>query len=164
MLAEVPTTYIIPLYVLLPVIAAAGWSDFARLVIPNRLVMVAGIATMTTMALAGIPFPEIFMRVSVATCAFILCCGMFAAGLLGGGDTKLFPIVMLAIPVAWTGPFLTVFGLSLGVTFLILCAGRLALGSPSSAIVSLRPGPEVPLGVSMALSTFGLAFLATVSL
>ena len=159
-LPDLPLNFLTPLLVLIPLVAVAGWIDFSRLVIPNRLVLLTCVAILTTFGAAPLPFEEAAMRVLIALLSFAVCCGMFAAGLLGGGDAKFFPVVLLAIPVAWIGPFLMLYGLSLGITFAILCAGRLTLGSPNAEILSLRPEPEVPLGVPMALSSFFLVALA----
>ncbi|WP_299132379.1 prepilin peptidase [uncultured Amaricoccus sp.] len=135
-------------------LAAAG--DIARRRIPNPLVLAlafAGLARLGLAAWGGASPVALGIDIAAALAIFAAGAGLFAAGLLGGGDAKLLGAGSLWLGAEGTGAFLMVTVLAGGLLALVFLALRLIR----------RGGPEtaLPYGVAIAaggiLTTLGFA-------
>ena len=121
----------------------AAVADIRARIIPNRYPAAIGLLFLLAAALGTVEGWPWHLLVFAAS--FAICIGLFAAGLLGGGDAKLLPAVAL-----WAGPdllpaFLLVTAAAGGVIALtILIMHRLELPAPTTA------APTVPYGVAIA--------------
>jgi prepilin peptidase CpaA len=93
-----PSSDLLTLAAFVAVLGAAGWSDLRRLIIPNRL-SIAIAALWLGHVLAAPGQVDIPGSLGVAVAVFAIGLGLFAAGLMGGGDVKL-----LAVTALWAGP------------------------------------------------------------
>ena len=78
-------------------LAVVVYSDLRHMRIPNALLLVI-LALFLTALLPVLPWTELAWRLTAAGVVFALCIGAFAAQLLGGGDTKMLPLLVLFIP------------------------------------------------------------------
>jgi prepilin peptidase CpaA len=150
---------LLALAALLPLLALSAASDLRHLRIPNRHVLLA-LALFAVTAPLALTLPELGGRLAVAAVAFGLGFGLFALGLFGGGDVKLFPVLLLFIPMTDQILYLRLFSGALLVTCLGVAVLQ-RLPQPS------RPGwtsaqlkGHVPVAVAMALSVVLYAALA----
>jgi len=102
--------------VLAAALVGAAVSDIRRYLIPNRYPIAIALAYLVFAT--SHPLGQGLWDLAAGFVAFVLCAVLFAAGIFGGGDAKLFSATML-----WAGP-------SLAATFLlytVLAGGALAL-------------------------------------
>lgn len=124
-----PEALIAPFLLLLLV---AALSDVATMQIPNWVSIALAAAFIPAAALAGASWPMIGVHLAFGAGVFLVCAGLFACGVLGGGDAKL-----LSAAAVWTGwtallPFLVGTALAGGLLALAALAARRALApSPS---------------------------------
>jgi prepilin peptidase CpaA len=136
---------------LAPVLIAVALGDLSRLRISNRLVAV-------TLVLFAITVPifaadEIALRLAAGLAIFAVLTVLFALGLMGGGDVKMLPAVLLFVPPEHWGnfAFLLSFALLLGVTG--VGAARMAVSSRGpTGWLALDTPRAFPMGVSIALA------------
>lgn len=137
------TASLIVLLALLLLVAA--WGDVRARIIPNRLnLAIALMAPLYWWTTGLAPWPGMAMQVAVAAMVFALFAGVFAAGLMGGGDVKLIGALALWLP--WRGVIdLLVLTAVLGgaVTLATLLVHRLRRAAGTV---------EVPYGVAIALA------------
>ncbi len=139
--------------------AAAAVEDVRRLVIPNPLVVALCALWPLRLATAGDASLTTGLEAMAGAAAVFLAGAMiFARGLIGGGDVKLFSAAAL-----WTGAgrlasLLVVTGL-LGGVLAILCltplgarvgARRRAAPDPAETIAGVGSGTPIPYGVAIA--------------
>jgi prepilin peptidase CpaA len=117
---------------LLPVLLliAAAW-DVWRLEIPNSLCALLALGFVAAALLAGLPWPLLLQQLLIGLAALVVCIGLFAFGLLGGGDGKL-----LAAMLPWYQPTALPFLLLVmalvggGIALLLLLFRRFRLPAP----------------------------------
>jgi prepilin peptidase CpaA len=123
------------------VVAAAG--DLKSRTIPNRLNAAIALGAVVYWFASGLdPWPDMAIRLGVAAAVFALFAGVFALGMMGGGDVKLLAALALWLPPA-------------GVLFLLVA---MSLGGGALTIAmwvrhKLRRSShtlEVPYGVAIA--------------
>jgi prepilin peptidase CpaA len=138
-------------------LAFAAASDLRRLLIPDTcsVLLLAAFAAYALTGAAGDAWP---WHLVVGLAAFFAGTGLFAAGLLGGGDVKLF-----AAAGVWAGPqdiaLLTlVMALSGGVLVLVVLARCLVLRAmaPAGAELPSLRGQPVPYGLAIAAGGFAV--------
>ena len=143
-------------------LAIAAGSDVRRYMIPDTCSLVL-LASFAVYALSGVTEGAWPLHFAVAVLVFLAGIGVFAAGLAGGGDVKLFATTAL-----WAGPDLLV-GL---VVVMSLAGGLLAMAALSRAWllrrfspVSADRGAEVsiaqqPIAYGLAIAVGGFFVLA----
>jgi prepilin peptidase CpaA len=133
---------------------AAAASDITRYRIPN-IIVYAIVAAFAVGAIFNFAWPAIVWPVLAGVAMFLLGAGLFALGLIGGGDVKL-----IAAMALWTGfsdlpRFLLIMGAAGGLIGLVLLLKRrrqqpaMASSAPTDssaaeAAVAAAPAPETP--------------------
>ena len=140
----------------LPVIFASAISDFNHLKIRNVQVTV-GLAAFLVISPFLLDLNEISFRLLSAVLIFGICFILFSLRLIGGGDAKMMPVVLLFVPSDEVVLFLRIFAgalllVSLGALF-IQRTPRLRRAGWTTA----QERRQVPVGVAMALSAAALA-------
>jgi len=112
----VPATEAVALAILVAALLAAAISDIRRYLIPDRYAIAIALAYLVYAA--DHPLEQALWGLAAGVVAFVLCALLFAAGVFGGGDAKLFSATAL-----WAGPSLA----ALFVLYTVLAGGALAL-------------------------------------
>ncbi len=135
----------------------AAIHDVNRLTIPNWLnLSIAGLFVPAA-AVSGLPLEMLGGHLMVAALAFLIAFGLFAFNIVGGGDAKMIPAVML-----WLGPsasmeFLFTMAVTGGLCAMVILLVRQTI--PAAVV----PGPirapfeekaGVPYGVAIAAGVF----------
>ncbi|PWJ20298.1 prepilin peptidase [Jannaschia seohaensis] len=148
-----------PMLLLAPVLLLVIHSDLARLTISNRLVLAAlALAVLTLPVLAP---GELTARLVAALAVFAILLLLFARGLMGGGDVKMLPAVVLFVPPEHWSLFALLFSGALLLGVAGVSAARAAAGGATGWEALDTPG-AFPMGVSIGLS--GLALPAVAAL
>lgn len=140
----------------LPIIFGSAISDFNHLKIRNVQVIV-GLAVFLVISPFLLDLNEISFRLLSAVLTFGICFILFSLRLIGGGDAKMMPVVLLFVPSDEVVLFLRIFAgalllVSLGALF-IQRTPRLRRAGWTTA----QERRQVPVGVAMALSAAALA-------
>lgn len=140
----------------LPIIFGSAISDFNHLKIRNVQVIV-GLALFLVISPLLLDLNEISFRLLSAVLTFGICFILFSLRLIGGGDAKMMPVVLLFVPTDEVVLFLRIFAgalllVSLGALF-IQRTPRLRRAGWTTA----QERRQVPVGVAMALSAAALA-------
>lgn len=149
------TADILLLLIFLPIIFGSAISDFQHLKIRNVQVLIAiGLFTLIFPFLLGMD--ELSSRLLAASLTFGICIILFSLRLIGGGDAKMMPVVMLFVPAGEVVLFLRIFAcalllVSLGALF-VQRRPRLRRAGWSAA----QERRQVPVGVAMAVSVAAL--------
>lgn len=152
------TAELVLLLIFLPIIFGSAISDFQQLKIRNVQVLTA-----LGLFLIASPFllemDELSFRLLAAALTFGICFLLFSLRLIGGGDAKMMPVVLLFVPAGEVILFLRIFAgalllVSLGALFLQRSPGLRRAGWASA-----QERRQVPVGVAMAISVAALAVL-----
>ncbi len=145
-----------------PILVAVALSDMKNLRIPNTMVMAGLCLFIICSPLLGVF--ETSMRAAIGGLAFIICSGLFAFRVLGGGDAKMIPVVFLFIPSHLASIYMVIFGWSLLLGIVFIHLARKGFGNEQSGWVFLRAHADFPMGISIAMSGFiFLAYAASLS-
>jgi prepilin peptidase CpaA len=152
------TVELLLLLIFLPIIIGSAVSDFQSLKIRNVQVLVAlGLFLMASPFLLGME--ELAIRLFAAAVTFGICFVLFSLRLIGGGDAKMMPVVILFVPSGELVLFLRIFAGAL----LLVSLGSLLLqrnpGLRPAGWASVHARRQVPVGVAMALAVAALALL-----
>lgn len=147
-----------PLFLIAPLLLAAIYFDLRYLRIPD-LISVALIVVFAVYAIVATP-DDLLTRISVAAGVFALGFLAFAARLVGGGDVKLLPALLLFIPVQGLILFANVFSLSLLIGVAIIVALRRTGLAAASGWKSLSQPRAFPMGLSIGLAGLTYPILA----
>jgi prepilin peptidase CpaA len=112
----VPALEAVALAVLVAALVAAAVSDIRRYLIPNRYPVAIALAYLVFATEQ--PLTQGLWGLAAGIVAFVLCAVLFAAGIFGGGDAKLFSATAL-----WAGPSLA----APFILYTVLAGGALAL-------------------------------------
>jgi prepilin peptidase CpaA len=127
-----PGFHLIPLFGFAVLMAAAAIEDFRRLVIPNPLILALCVLWPLYLATAAdVTLAAGLKAVACASAVFLATAAMFARGLIGGGDVKLFSAATL-----WAGA--DRIALLIAVTGLIGGVLALAFLTPLGTRISAR--------------------------
>lgn len=143
-----------PLFFVAPLLLAAIYFDLRYLRIPD-LISLALIVVFAIYAVVATP-DDLLTRILVATGVFGLGFLAFAARLVGGGDVKLLPALLLFIPVQGLILFANVFSVSLLVGVAIVVALRRTSFAAATGWKSLSQPRAFPMGLSIGLA--GLSY------
>ncbi|MBT0957525.1 prepilin peptidase [Alphaproteobacteria bacterium KMM 3653] len=144
-------------WALVPLLIAVIYCDLRMMRIPNILpLLFLGLFAITLPF--SEPFAQTLTRVAIAGGVFVLGFIGFAFRLLGGGDVKSLPAILLFVPTALMSHFMLALsaGLILGIAGLTLA--RLAAKGRQTGWRSLTDTKRFPMGLS-----FGLAGLALIA-
>jgi prepilin peptidase CpaA len=141
-------------------IAGAAY-DAATLTIPNWISL-ALLALFPVIAFnAGFGWAEAGIHAGVGFAALVAGAALFGAGIIGGGDAKLFAAVSLYIGASWFASYLFVVALAGGAVALAVLAIRwsvmFGIGVRFGWLQHLLAGKGIPYGV--AIATGGLLVL-----
>jgi prepilin peptidase CpaA len=134
---------------------AGAVCDLATLRIPNWISLVLlALFPVLSMA-AGLSWSEVGIHVAVGAGALMLGIALFAGGIIGGGDAKLFSALAVYMGVQSIGSYLFAVGIAGGVLAVVLLLLR---SLPIRALLDrlswvheiVRPGAGVPYGVAIA--------------
>lgn len=148
--------------------AAAAWSDYSRLIIPNMYVACIGAAFVPAFLAAVIFAPDVSFFASwkshllAGLFVFAVTYGLFHFNLIGGGDSKLLSVYALWIGLAGLMPllfFMALIGGVLGLATLALRKWKPVKKPAKDSWVAKaqKGGQDVPYGVAIfagALSAF----------
>jgi prepilin peptidase CpaA len=121
---------------------AAAVGDARRFVIPNRLCASVALLSLPYWWASGAAFwPGYALQLLLALAVFSALAGLFAAGLMGGGDVKLLAALALWLPIGRFAQMMVIVAIAGGVlTAMLLVRHRWAR----------RPGrPEIPYGLAI---------------
>ena len=156
LMAMAPTWLLVLLYLLL---AGAAIDDAWRLRIANWFPIGIMVGAIVAAAIAG---PTMMLWQNLALFAGLLVLGtfLFGAGLLGGGDVKLFAACGLWFDGATGWRMLVATALAGGVLAIFLLSIRpLVPDAISRRLIVLRPKGGIPYGVAIAAGTAAVGLL-----
>ncbi|MDB5686578.1 MAG: peptidase [Rhizorhabdus sp.] len=138
---NLPAIFVALLTILLLV---AAWTDVRRRTIANELNLVIAILAIGWWWVCGEAlWPDVAIRIAIAVAVFIVFAGLFAFGMMGGGDVKMIAAIALWLPFPLLMAMLTVMAIAGGViTLLVLIVHRWRRSEGR---------PEVPYGVAIAI-------------
>ena len=121
---------------------AAAVGDARRFVIPNRLCATVALLSLPYWGASGAAFwPGYALQLLFALAVFAALAGLFAAGLMGGGDVKLLAALALWLPVGRFAQMMVIVAIAGGVLTAMLLARHRWVR---------RPGrPEIPYGLAI---------------
>lgn len=144
-----------PFLLLLPILFVAATLDLRHYRIPNTLI-VLGLGLFLASGVT-IGLDEASARLLQGGITFAICFVLFGLGLMGGGDAKLFPVVLLFIPTGEVATYL--FCLAFG-----LASGLGALGflrkrdiAPPGNWAAFERHEGFPVGLAIAISAVAFA-------
>lgn len=135
----------------------AAMLDISRLTIPNWLnLSIAGLF-IPAAAVSGLPLEIVGGHLMVAALAFLIAFGLFAFNIVGGGDAKMIPAVMLWLGPEAGLPFVFHMALVGGACAMLILLVRRTM--PAAAVPGLVRAPfekdaGVPYGVAIAAGAF----------
>ncbi len=135
----------------------AALHDVNRLTIPNWLNLTLALLFVPAAAVSGIPLEIIGGHVVAAACALMIAFGLYAFNIVGGGDAKMIPAVMLWIGPSATVTFLFVMALAGGACAVIIILVRKTMPAevvPGAIRAPFKENAGVPYGVAIATGVF----------
>lgn len=147
------------LMALVPVVVASAFSDLRHLRIPNTHVLIA-LGLFVLVGPLTLSWAELSPRLLAAGITFALCFVLFAVGVIGGGDAKMMPVLVLFIPSQGLVDFLRVFAIALGVVSLGALVFQRVPYFRRAGWKSAQGQRHVPVGLAMAIAVI-LAALAS---
>ncbi len=128
---------------------AAAITDLRSRIISNRLnIAIAALAPLWWLANGLDPWPGMAIQLLLGAIVFALFAGLFALGMMGGGDVKLLGALALWFSVQTTLSLLMLMAILGGVVTLLTVVHHR---------VRKKPGqPEIPYGVAISLATLWL--------
>lgn len=140
----------------LPIILGSAISDFHHLKIRNVQV-IAGLALFLIISPFLLDLPEFSFRLLSAVLTFAICFILFSLHLIGGGDAKMMPVVILFVPTDEVVFFLRIFAFVLLLVSLAALFIQRTPGLRRAGWTTAQEGRQVPVGVAMAFSAAALA-------
>lgn len=118
-------------------------TDLRSRIISNRLnIAIALLAPAWWWANGLALWPDVALQIGVALAMFALFAGLFALGMMGGGDVKMLGAIALWMPL----PAMTTL-----IMLMALIGGVVTLATVLHHRMARRPGrPEIPYGVAIA--------------
>jgi len=136
------------------VLIFAAASDVRRRLIPNRLVLV--VLTLGLGAVVLGPPRLVLLRVVLSMGIFAVLAGLALRGIVGGGDAKLMPAVMLLTPLSDAPRLLVLVAVCGGLLSLLLLAAQWAIRHvPTSDRLGIRIRAQVEEGVPYGVAIAG---------
>lgn len=140
-----PIALALPLLALMAgLLLFAAWGDLRARLIPNwlnGLIAAVGIAWWLA---AGLPPLGFAIQAGLALAVFVLFAGLFALGMMGGGDVKMLAALALWLPLDALLRTLIIMALAGGVLTLVLLVRH--------KLKKHEGQPEIPYGVAIAFA------------
>lgn len=140
----------LPLGLIAPLLALTAVSDLRHMRIPNAISLL-----MLALFALCIPFVgvgESMLRAAGGAAVFAAAFGLFAANLLGGGDAKVLPALVLFVPSPLWTLYANLLAASLLVGIVAVVAVQAIPNGASSGWAVRRNRGAFPMGLSIALS------------
>jgi len=102
---------LLPLLAAMPLLTASAVTDLRDLRIPNTHVL--ALVVLAVVALILGPADDVGPRLAAAAVTFGIGFALFSLRLVGGGDVKMLPVLMLLVPTHDLASFLQMFSASL---------------------------------------------------
>lgn len=150
MAAGVTAWDVLPIALLAPVLVFVALSDLRRMRIPN-----AASLLMLGLFVLCVPFVgtgESLLRAAAGAVVFTAFFALFAANLVGGGDAKVLPALVLFVPSPLWVIYANLLALSLLVGIAAVLAVQAIPNGGASAWAVRRNRGAFPMGLSIALS------------
>ncbi len=143
-----------PLFVIAPLLVCVIYFDLRYLRIPDIL----SLSIVAVFAFYAVLFApdDLLIRISVAAAVFGLGFAAFAVQIVGGGDVKLLPALLLFIPADGLILFANLFSVSLLAAVAIILTLRLSPTAGASGFKSLSQPRALPMGLPIGLA--GLSY------
>jgi prepilin peptidase CpaA len=134
-----------PFGLLATLLVVAAVTDLRARIISNRLNLAIALLAPLSWHAAGLPlWPGVAFQLGLALLVFALFAGLFALGMMGGGDVKLLGALALWFPwpvLLWL------------LTLMAVGGGLVTLATVIDHRWRKKPGrPEIPYGVAIALA------------
>lgn len=142
---------------LLPVLAAAAISDLRALRIPNLLSLI-GLGLFAVLA-PFLPLDELAMRVLIAGLCFAMCFALFALNMVGGGDAKLLPVMLLFVPARDLSAFMLALSLGMMLSLAAVTALQARPSAAGSRYRGISARGRFPMALAFLLAGLGEAGL-----
>ena len=154
--------------IVIALFARLAWFDVSQRRLPGKLVGAVALLYFATAVLARVSLISIAMHVGVALIAFWIGTGLFAAGMLGGGDVKFAAAVFLWAGAKFALPaFVLISFAGLAVALVAIAAGWLVRRSPSGVLARVAsPWSQtrgVPYGVAIAFGALPIVAVSTLA-
>jgi prepilin peptidase CpaA len=146
------------IFVIFPIcLVMAAWTDLLEMKIPNRIPIVLGAAFLVLAPFAGLSLAEFGFHIAAGLVVFVVCFGLFAINVMGGGDAKLLTAAALwfglnmslatfLIYVSYIGGILTIL-----ILIVRASANRvLAMGLPVPN--SILMAKKIPYGIAIGIA------------
>lgn len=155
-------TELLPFYLLLPLVLIAAVTDLRALRIPNAIVYAALALFVVTLPL--VPYAEALGRAMVAAACFLICFFIYHLRMIGGGDAKFLPAVILFVPVGDVAAFMYCFSFGLALGIASLSIARTLVQDPElvNGWTSLARPRTFPVGYAIAIAALTYASLGAV--
>jgi prepilin peptidase CpaA len=131
----------------------AALSDVRSLTIPNKLNIAIAALFIPAALLSGLPWEILGGHLVAGLAAFVIGFGLFSFRIIGGGDAKMVPAVMLWMGPGAALPFLFFMAIAGGALTLLILGMRRAIPAgmvPAFFRMPLEPEAGVPYGVAIA--------------
>ncbi len=131
--------------VLAALLVTAAVTDIRSRIISNRLnAAIALLAPLYWLSLGMAPWPDMALQLALGGAVLMLFAGLFALGMMGGGDVKMLAAIALWLPLGGMARMLVLMALIGGVVTVVAVAHHR---------LSRRIGrAEIPYGVAIALA------------
>jgi prepilin peptidase CpaA len=143
-----------------------AWFDVAQRRLPNKLVGVVALSYFVMAASVEASPLSIASHVGMALIAFLIGTGLFAAGMMSGGDVKFATAVFLWAGAKFAMPaFMLISFAGLAVVFVTLAAGWLERRVPTGIVATIASqwssARGVPYGAAIALGAIPVVIART---
>jgi prepilin peptidase CpaA len=120
-------------------------TDLRGRIISNRLnIAIALLAPVWWWANGLSLYPGVAIQIALAVAVFIIFAGMFALGLMGGGDVKMLGAIALWMPLGAMANL---------IVLMALLGGAVTMATMAHHRMARKEGrPEIPYGVAIALA------------
>lgn len=142
----------VPLALLLPLLVMVALGDLRGLQIPKHFVVLCALLFAATSPMLGTA--ELAARLVSASVAFVICFGLFAGRIIGGGDAKFFPVLIMFVPSNEMSHFMMSLAAGLSASVIALQTARAYM--PSDGLKNwrgLQRGEGFPMGVAFLAAT-----------
>lgn len=137
-------------FVLAALCAVIVYMDLRYMRIPDWISLGA-IVLFVVWVVIDYPSVPVMARLATATIMFAVCFGLFAARIMGGGDTKVLPALGLFIPLAGLPQVMILFALCLLASIGFIVGLRKIVDSETAGWAAFKT-QKLPMGVAIGLT------------
>lgn len=131
--------------VLAALLITAAVTDIRSRIISNRLnAAIALLAPLYWLSIGLTPWPDMAMQLALGGAVLLIFAGLFALGLMGGGDVKMLAAIALWLPLG---------GMAWLLVLMALIGGVVTIAAVAHHRIARRMGrAEIPYGVAISLA------------